>query len=173
MTIAASIGTPPEVGPHRRSDESSGIRHRWKGVGNGAVALLSFLKDAVRCGRCPSLERRVLAFPLVRASPRRTPEERLRTRGRPFRIEIHDGETGHLTATHETGWLAPGEHLRTDSILEALSPPVTRGWARIVPADLAHAAVVDGATPGADPAAGTPAPPRCRRPCRILARWER
>jgi hypothetical protein len=70
-----------------------------------------------------------------------------------FRIEIHDGETGRLVATHLTKVLGRDEFLQLSSVLRDLAPSVRRGWARVVPAIpssyfLAYGVVMDGAEPG-------------------------
>lgn len=70
----------------------------------------------------------------------------------PFRVEIHDGESGNLVATRDVGSLASGELIQLNAVLRDLAPSTRRAWARIVPSVptrfVAYGVVMDGPEPG-------------------------
>ena len=70
-----------------------------------------------------------------------------------FRVEIHDGESGRLVATHDVSPLGTGELIQLNSVLRDLAPSTRKAWARVVPASptrfLAYGVIMDGPEPGA------------------------
>lgn len=69
-----------------------------------------------------------------------------------FRVEVFDGETGHLAGTGPEIRLGPSRWTQVDRVLPAVAPGTRRGWARVLRTSgdgpfLAYAVLNDGAAP--------------------------